>query len=98
MVANTARRKENDMLHSMEHRCVLIWVQKWNNIGMRCYPRCHAILFLALVCAAASLSARAATVAGAQAFMDKAEAELLELGNEGSRAGWIQETYITLDT
>jgi peptidyl-dipeptidase A len=60
--------------------------------------RCHAILFLVLLSVAGSLSARAVSVADAQAFMDKAEAELLVLGNEASRAGWIQETYITQDT
>ena len=41
---------------------------------------------------------RAATTADAQAFMDKAEAELLALSNEGQQAGWVQETYITPDT
>ena len=41
---------------------------------------------------------RAATAADAQAFMDKAEAELLALSNEGQQAGWVQETYITPDT
>jgi peptidyl-dipeptidase A len=40
----------------------------------------------------------APTAADAQAFMDKAEAELLVLSNEGQQAGWVQETYITPDT
>ena len=38
------------------------------------------------------------TVADAQEFMDRVEAELLALSNEGNRAGWVQETYITDDT
>jgi len=38
------------------------------------------------------------TVADAQAFMDRAEADLLALANEAARAGWVQETYITDDT
>src|SRR5882757_4978117 len=38
------------------------------------------------------------TVAEAKAFLDKAEADLLTLGNEAARAGWVQETYITDDT
>ncbi|WP_213804003.1 M2 family metallopeptidase [Granulicella sp. dw_53] len=38
------------------------------------------------------------TVAEAQAFMAKAEADLLALSNEAGRAAWVQETYITDDT
>nr|WP_317890980.1 M2 family metallopeptidase [Granulicella arctica] len=38
------------------------------------------------------------TVAEAQAFMDKAEADMLTVGNEAQRAAWVQETYITDDT
>ncbi|MGA2712691.1 MAG: M2 family metallopeptidase [Bryobacteraceae bacterium] len=38
------------------------------------------------------------TVAEAQAFMDRAEAELLKIGTLQQRAGWIQETYITDDS
>jgi peptidyl-dipeptidase A len=34
----------------------------------------------------------------ARAFLDRANAELLALGNEAARAGWVQETYITDDT
>ena len=41
---------------------------------------------------------QAPTVAEAQAFMDKAETELLDLGNMAQRAGWVEETYITGDT
>ncbi len=42
--------------------------------------------------------AGAQTVDEAQAFMQKAEAELLTLANDGQRAQWIEETYITQDT
>ena len=38
------------------------------------------------------------TVAEAQAFMDKAEVELLDLSNLAARAGWVQATFITDDT
>jgi peptidyl-dipeptidase A len=38
------------------------------------------------------------TAADAKTFVDKAEARLLDLANENGRAGWIQATYITLDT
>ena len=43
-------------------------------------------------------AAPAPTVAEAQTFMDRAEAELLKMGILQSRAGWVQETYITDDT
>jgi peptidyl-dipeptidase A len=39
-----------------------------------------------------------ATPAGVKAFLDEANAKLLELGNAASRAGWTQSTYITPDT
>jgi peptidyl-dipeptidase A len=54
--------------------------------------------FLLFTCAAILFGARTPTVADAQAFMDKAEAELLTLSTEGQQAGWVQETYITSDT
>jgi peptidyl-dipeptidase A len=38
------------------------------------------------------------TVADAQAFMDHAEADLLDVANEAQRAAWLQETDITDDT
>jgi peptidyl-dipeptidase A len=38
------------------------------------------------------------TIAEAQAFMDRAEAELLKIGTLQQRAEWIQETYITDDS
>jgi len=40
----------------------------------------------------------AATVAEAQAFMKKAEEQLLDLGVRASRASWVQENFITDDT
>ncbi len=43
-------------------------------------------------------STAAPTVAEAQAFMDKAEAELLDLSNQAAYAEWVQETNITDDT
>jgi peptidyl-dipeptidase A len=51
-----------------------------------------------LVCAQTSTATSQPTVAEAQAFMDKAEAELLELSSFAARAGWIQATFITDDT
>jgi peptidyl-dipeptidase A len=46
----------------------------------------------------AATSTQPVTVADAQAFMDKAEEELLALVNMAGRAEWVQETYITDDT
>ncbi len=39
-----------------------------------------------------------ATVAGAKAFLEDAEAKLLALAVDSGRAGWVQSTYITDDT
>src|SRR6476469_4200671 len=39
-----------------------------------------------------------ATVAEAQAFMKKAEDQLLDLSVRAGRAGWVQENFITDDT
>jgi len=44
------------------------------------------------------IRAQAPTVAEAKAFVDAAEAKLMELAVEASRAGWVQSTYITDDT
>ncbi|MDY0746222.1 M2 family metallopeptidase [Paucibacter sp. R3-3] len=60
-----------------------------------------SLLFAAAVLACASHSQAAGkppTVAEAQAFMDKAEAELSELSVEGNHAGWLQQTYINEDS
>src|SRR5215467_11320469 len=40
----------------------------------------------------------APTVAEAQEFMKKAETQLEDLGTRASRAGWVQENFITDDT
>ena len=42
--------------------------------------------------------ARPATAAEAKAFLDALERDLLRLGTAESRAGWVQSTYITVDT
>ena len=55
-------------------------------------------VFALFVCAGTVFCAKPPAIADAQAFMDKAEAELLALNNEGQQAGWVQETYITPDT
>ena len=44
------------------------------------------------------IRAQAPTAAEAKTFVDEAEAKLLELSVEASRAGWVQSTYITDDT
>lgn len=41
---------------------------------------------------------RLATAAEARAFLDQVNGDLLRLGNAASRAGWVQATYITVDT
>src|SRR3954463_3917235 len=46
----------------------------------------------------ASTPASKPTVAEAQAFMDKVEADLLDLVNQAGRAQWVQETDITDDS
>lgn len=38
------------------------------------------------------------TVADAQAFMDNAQKELLDVSIRGQRAAWVEETFITSDT
>ena len=48
--------------------------------------------------AAAQPRGKAPTAAEAKAFVDEAEATLLALSVEASRAGWVQSTYITDDT
>jgi peptidyl-dipeptidase A len=44
------------------------------------------------------LAAQQPTVADAKAFLDAAEARLLQLSNEAGQASWVQSTYITDDT
>ena len=55
-------------------------------------------LFAAVAEAATPARAKAPTAAEAKKFVDDAEAKLLELAVEASRAGWVQSTYITDDT
>ena len=54
------------------------------------------ISFLA-ICPRSAVSATP-TVAEARAFMDKAEAELLQLSSRAQRAAWVEENFITGDT
>ncbi|MGB9609680.1 MAG: M2 family metallopeptidase [Bryobacteraceae bacterium] len=54
--------------------------------------------FLVALLMAAASCRRGPTVEEARRFLDRAEADLLELANEASRASWVQSTYITLDT
>lgn len=54
-------------------------------------------VLLALLIAMAACR-RGPTVEEARRFLERVEAELLELANEASRAAWVQSTYITLDT
>jgi peptidyl-dipeptidase A len=46
----------------------------------------------------APVQAQQPTVADAKAFLDAAEARLLQLSNEAGQASWVQATYITDDT
>jgi peptidyl-dipeptidase A len=59
------------------------------------FVRCILILLL-LGCA--SRASEKPSVSDAQAFMDKTEAEMLELINDTQRVAWVQQTYITSDT
>ena len=70
------------------------------------FARRLLILAVAAAASAVTVSAQpkqappppAATVAGARAFLDEANRELLRLVNASNRAGWTQGTYITVDT
>jgi peptidyl-dipeptidase A len=53
---------------------------------------------LAVLAPALFFAATHKTPADAQAFIDKAEAELLKLTVDDGRAGWVRSTYITDDT
>jgi len=62
-------------------------------------PRLRVLPFLTLaVLSVVLLSAAPPTVAEAQAFMDRAEAELLKLSSMDQRAQWVHENFITDDT
>ncbi len=56
----------------------------------------RSLFLIALL--ALSAFAQQPTVRAAQAFMDKAEAELLKLTIDGQRTEWVQENFITDDT
>jgi len=56
------------------------------------------ICSLALACTHTASSSAAATAADARTFLDATNAALLKLGVDQSRAGWVQQTFITDDT
>jgi len=56
------------------------------------------LLVLTPAATAGEPAADAPTVEEARAFIEQAEAELLELSINASRAAWVQNTYITYDT
>lgn len=60
----------------------------------------HRATLLASLLLASALPAAAATATleDARKFLDKAEADLLELGSRSETSSWIQNTYITDDT
>jgi peptidyl-dipeptidase A len=66
--------------------------------------RTLSLLWIAAACAAAlscsngTTSAASATPADAKTFLDTANDTTLKVGIEASRAGWVQQTYITDDT
>jgi peptidyl-dipeptidase A len=61
--------------------------------------RIYRLALIAVLCPALMYGQNSKpTVAEAQAFMDKVEAELLDVSNEAGRAAWMQETHITDDT
>src|SRR5262249_24446030 len=53
---------------------------------------------IALLCSTACFAADAPTLSEAQAFIDRAQAKLLEVGVRASRADWVKSTFITGDT
>lgn len=63
----------------------------------------RALISLALVAITVAAqttvsSAKKPSIADARAFLDKVEADLLNLSNASGRAQWVQATYITDDT
>jgi peptidyl-dipeptidase A len=61
--------------------------------------RIYRIALAAVLCPSVTFAQSSKpTVAEAQAFMDKAEAELHAASTEGARAAWVQETFITDDS
>jgi len=72
-----------------------------------CSPLCSAVFLVALLVhclAAPAIAGEAAGAAGqptaeeARAFVEQAEARLLELGIKADRAAWVQSNFITFDT
>ena len=57
-----------------------------------------SILTLSLGVSAGAETAKAPTLAEARAFMDQAQARLLDLTTQQQRAAWVKDTYITPDT
>jgi peptidyl-dipeptidase A len=74
----------------------------------RCHPAGAAVVFLCAGVAARAdevfrpvsrtAAAEAPTAEEARAFVDEAEARMLELSNDSNRADWVKSTYITDDT
>lgn len=60
--------------------------------------RSGRLLVAAALLAAAFGCSRKPSADDAKIFMDRAEAQLLTLSEEASRAAWMQATYITGDT
>src|SRR5580658_3958967 len=58
----------------------------------------YSIVLSLLAFPVLTTAATTPTIAEAQSFMDRAEAELLKIGTLQQRASWIQETYITDDS
>src|SRR3990172_4146527 len=72
-----------------------------------CSPLCSAVFLVALLVhclAAPAIAGEAAGAAGqptaeeARAFVEQAEARLLELGIKADRAAWVQSNFITFGT
>ncbi len=55
-------------------------------------------LLIILFCSALCCAADAPSLAEAQAFIDRANAKLLELAVQQSRADWVKSTFITYDS
>jgi len=55
-------------------------------------------ILLAIFLSAGFSRAAEPTLAEARAFMDRAQAKLLDLSTEQQRASWVKSTYITYDT
>ncbi len=69
----------------------------WEAI-MRVRSLIASLFIFVTALAACGQQASAPTLAEAQAFMERAQTELLDLNNKAGRAGWVQATYITDDT